>query len=327
MNEINHKETAGRELVQSIPINMIEQSYDLNPRKKIEENHLKQITQNIRQHGLLTPLLLYKNNENKLQVIAGMVRLKAATSLGLMEVPARILEVDEEEARLLALKTNLEPEDHALTALEVSVAIQELCKKFLWTQTQVAEKLGMDKTRVSRLLALVDDDRTHHNVRDALEDGKISTEHAFEVIRLQREDQQTVIDEVISKGLSRNETRIAVEKSENYSGSQKVAPAQLDLEKFKLISNLMMDMAEEIVYTNITYNKERQFDLDPKIVSFIDKVGCFSPELAGELIAHGRYANFMSRYLWDDNDDNEEYRAAADRWKNLAKKYNTKFGL
>ncbi|MCH8022573.1 MAG: ParB N-terminal domain-containing protein, partial [Thaumarchaeota archaeon] len=125
MNEISREMTAGKELVQSIPINMIEQSCDLNPRKKIEEYHLRQITQNIRQHGLLTPLLLYKNDENKLQVIAGLVRLNAAKSLGLTEVPARILEVDEEEARLLALKTNLEPEDHALTALEVSVAIQE----------------------------------------------------------------------------------------------------------------------------------------------------------------------------------------------------------
>ena len=86
-----------------------------------------------------------------------------------------------------------------------------------------------------------------------------------------------------------------------------------------------MDLARGVTNNSLSCNNEAEFDLDEVIVSFIDEVGCFDPELARELISDGAYADFMSIYLGSGTQDRAVYHTSIETWRNLAKKYKAEF--
>ena len=79
----------------------------LNPRRRFDSEHIKELAGSIKRDGLWNPIIVRECSDGKYDLIAGECRLRAVKRIGLVNIRARILRIDDEEAKLLALKTNV----------------------------------------------------------------------------------------------------------------------------------------------------------------------------------------------------------------------------
>lgn len=155
---------------QSIPVDKINKNA-WQPRRTFEQQALEELTQSVRERGILQPLLV-RAMDDGYQLIAGERRLRAAVDAGLDSVPAIVMDVQDSEALQLALVENLQRED--LNVLEEAAGYQALADRFGLTQEQIAERVGKARASVTntmRLLALPDE------VRRYIADGALSPGH------------------------------------------------------------------------------------------------------------------------------------------------------
>ena len=193
------------------------------PRREFEEAKLKDLSDSIRQYGVLQPLVVSRIEMEKedgglateYELIAGERRLRASKLAGLREVPAIIRVGDDNLMKLeLAIIENLQRED--LNAVERARAFQKLADEFKFTHEQIGQKMGKSRVSVSntlRILMLPDE------MLNALSAGKINEGHTRPLMMLQdRPEEQTVLfKEILYKKITVREAermarKIAIEK-------------------------------------------------------------------------------------------------------------------
>lgn len=154
------------------------------PRQHFAESTLNDLVESIRQHGIIQPLIVTRNNDGY-ELIAGERRWRAATILNLKEIPVIIREADEQKKLELALIENLQREN--LNPIETAWAYQKLIGEFNISQEEVAHRVGKARSTVTnalRLLLLPDE------IKQGLADKKISEAHAKYLLGLTDEAQQ-----------------------------------------------------------------------------------------------------------------------------------------
>jgi ParB family chromosome partitioning protein len=186
------------------------------PRREFDEARLKDLSDSIRQYGVLQPLVVSRIEMIKddggifveYELIAGERRLRASTLAGLSQVPVIIRVGDDNMAKLeLAIIENLQRED--LNAVERARAFLRLADEFKFTHGQIGAKVGKSREYVSntlRLLALPQD------VLDALSSGKISEGHTRPILMLsdRPEEQMVLFKEIVFKKMTvRDAERVA----------------------------------------------------------------------------------------------------------------------
>ena len=193
------------------------------PRREFDEAKLKDLSDSIRQYGVLQPLVVSRIEMEKedgglateYELIAGERRLRASKLAGLREVPAIIRVGDDNLMKLeLAIIENLQRED--LNAVERARAFQKLADEFKFTHEQIGQKMGKSRVFVSntlRILMLPDE------MLNALSAGKINEGHTRPLMMLQdRPEEQTVLfKEILYKKITVREAermarKIAIEK-------------------------------------------------------------------------------------------------------------------
>jgi ParB family transcriptional regulator, chromosome partitioning protein len=198
------------------------------PRREFEERPLRDLSESIRQYGVLQPLTVSRVEREtedgglstEYELIAGERRLRASKLAGLLQVPVIIRVGDDNMMKLeLAIIENLQRED--LNAVERARAFMRLVEDFKFTHAQIGQKVGKSREYVSntiRLLALPEDMLT------ALSEGKINEGHTRPLMMLasRPEEQQTLFKEITLRKISVREAeriarRIAVEKVRNRS--------------------------------------------------------------------------------------------------------------
>jgi len=122
------------------------------PRKKFDKEKLKELSESIKKHGIIQPLIVRKKGLDY-ELVAGERRLRAARLAKLQTVPVLIREYDEKQMRELSLVENIQR--HNLNPLEEAKAIQELMQQCGYTQAQAAERLGRSRTAVTNLLRML----------------------------------------------------------------------------------------------------------------------------------------------------------------------------
>ncbi len=142
------------------------------PRKQFDEEELKALTESIKTHGVLQPLVV-RAIADGYQLIAGERRLRAAQAAGLAEVPVHVVAFDDQQVFEAALVENIQRSD--LNAIEKAQGFKEYLDKFGLTQDQLGAKLGLDRTTISNLLGLLN---LPGEVQDAVRLGQISLGHA-----------------------------------------------------------------------------------------------------------------------------------------------------
>ena len=178
------------------------------PREVFDESALEGLSQSLRQHGVLLPLVARRDEEGGYVLIAGERRWRAARQAGMTEVPVVVkaqMPTDVEQLEL-ALIENLQRED--LDALECAAGYQRLVQRHSYTQEQVAERVGKDRATVANALRLL---KLPDNGRDALRRGRISAGHARALVAVEDPVRFTeALATVIAKDLSVRATEALV---------------------------------------------------------------------------------------------------------------------
>ncbi|MBI4382119.1 MAG: ParB/RepB/Spo0J family partition protein [candidate division NC10 bacterium] len=177
------------------------------PRRSIDKARLKELAASIAAHGVLSPIIL-RREEGRLEVVAGERRLRAARMAGLSAVPAVVKELSGGEALEIALVENLQRED--LNPIEQAEAYLRLQEEFGLTQEEVARRVGRDRSSVANALRLL---RLPKQIRADVVAGVLSEGHARALLGLERSaDQVKARDQAIRLGLSVRGTEALVRR-------------------------------------------------------------------------------------------------------------------
>jgi ParB family chromosome partitioning protein len=171
------------------------------PRKIFNEAKLEELSQSIKEHGLIEPLVVVerpiKRTAKLFMIVAGERRWRACQMAGLVMVPARVLKADDNQIAEMALVENIQRQD--LTPLEEARAFKEMLDRG-YTREDLAQKLGFKQVwRIDERLSLLN---LASKYQDALIFGALSPSQAFEISRLEDpEDQEIVFQKIGSGGL------------------------------------------------------------------------------------------------------------------------------
>jgi len=176
------------------------------PRKRFGAEELASLTESIREHGVLQPILVSETVDGY-QLVAGERRLRAAQAAGLERVPAVIRQLADREQIELALVANLQRED--LDPLETAEAYRQLIEEFGFTQDDVAQRVGKARSTVANTLRLLD---LAPGVQAAVADGRLTEGHGRALGGLAVELQDRVLDSVTGQELSVRQTEELVRR-------------------------------------------------------------------------------------------------------------------
>jgi ParB family chromosome partitioning protein len=167
------------------------------PRKAFDDEELSGLCESIKVHGLLQPLVV-RQTEEGFQLIAGERRLRAVQSLGLAEVPVRVVNLNDREVLEAALVENIQRSD--LNPIEKAQGFKDYLDRFQVTQEDLAQRLGLDRTTVSNLVGLLD---LAIEVQDAVRVKQVTLGHAKVLKGIKDKARQvTLCKEVVARGLS-----------------------------------------------------------------------------------------------------------------------------
>ncbi len=177
------------------------------PRRHFDQAALEELAATIREHGVLTPVVV-RRGPGGYQVVAGERRIRAAKMAGLTRIPAIVKEASDAQALQMALVENLQRED--LNPVEAAEAYRRLVEEFGLTQEEVAGRLGRDRSSVANALRLL---RLPKRVRDDLAAGVLSEGHGRALLGLEKPaDQLKARDVVVKRGLTVRATEALVRR-------------------------------------------------------------------------------------------------------------------
>lgn len=189
-------ETAGMRPDSTLPINEIKPNKG-QPRKTFRPEELAELTDSIKQNGILQPLLVRKKGSGY-EIVAGERRYQAAKAAGLSEVPVVIREISDDEVFKLALIENLQRSD--LSPLEEAQGYRQLIKEKGLTQEELAKILSKSRSAITNTLRLLD---LPEEVQGLVEEGKLTAGHARAILAVPSEEgriqlAQKVVEERLS---------------------------------------------------------------------------------------------------------------------------------
>ena len=191
------------------------------PRRDFDQVSLAELAESIRQNGVISPIAV-RRSENGYQIVAGERRWRACRLAGLDQIPALIVEADDQLAFEMAMIENLQRED--LNPMEEAEGYRELMERFGATQESIAERVGKSRPAVANALRLL---TLPEQLVDLVRSGKLSQGHARTLLGLS--DRQTMVEAaqmVLNQGLSVRQTEKLVKKLEQLAkGGQKPAAA------------------------------------------------------------------------------------------------------
>ena len=192
------------------------------PRTVFEDKALEELSESIKIHGVIQPIIVKKNGETY-RIIAGERRWRAARMAGLNEIPVLIRDYSEQEAAEVALIENIQRQD--LNAIEEAVAYQKLINEYSLKQEDVANRVSKSRTAITNSLRLLKlDDR----VKQMVIDEQLSAGHARALLAVKNNDQQVKLAyEAVSKSMAVREVEELVKKPEK-KAEKKTKPAEYD---------------------------------------------------------------------------------------------------
>ena len=192
--------------VSELPLSDIYPNPD-QPRKVFDEGALLDLTNSIKEHGVISPIVVNRSHDGTYMIIAGERRYRAAKNAGLQTIPAVVKDYDEREIQEVSLIENLQRED--LNPIEAAFGMKKLMEEFSLTQEILAERLGKSRPAIAntlRLLTLSDE------VIALVREGKLSSGHARTLVPVPKENQGELARECVKEGWSVREAERAVKQ-------------------------------------------------------------------------------------------------------------------
>ena len=169
----------------------------VQPRRRFDEAELRELSESIRCYGILNPLTV-RLRCGRYELVAGERRLRAARLAGLTEVPCILVDVNLEDAGLLALVENLQRKD--LDFLEEAEGLRKLIRMFGMSQEEAARRIGKSQSAVANKLRLL---KLPPDVLDGLRENGLSERHGRALLRLpDAEAQRAALARMVEEGMT-----------------------------------------------------------------------------------------------------------------------------
>ena len=187
------------------------------PRRDFDDMALSELAASIKIHDIIQPLTVTRLANGKFRIIAGERRFRAAKIAGLKDVPVYVRQANDADLLELSLLENLQRKD--LNAIEIALSYKRLMDELEYTQEQVAERMGKERSTVTNFIRLL---KLPPDLQVAVRNGTISMGHARALINVDVVDKQLFIfNEIKKRGLSVRQTEELVRKM--YTAAVKVA--------------------------------------------------------------------------------------------------------
>ena len=160
------------ETPRELPLTQIDPNVN-QPRKNFDEVALSELTNSIRIHGVISPIIVVMQPNGRYMIIAGERRWRASKRAGLLTIPAIVRDYTPQQVKEISLIENLQRED--LNPIETAAAIKQLMDEYRYTQEQVADRIGKSRPAVANTLRLL---TLTKPVTDLVASGKLSPGHA-----------------------------------------------------------------------------------------------------------------------------------------------------
>ena len=167
------------------------------PRKVFDDTALQELSQSIKQHGVFTPILVKKSIQGY-DLIAGERRLRASKLAGMSDIPAIIVDLNDQEMMEIALLENIQREN--LNGIEEAKAYEQLIQRLNYTQEQLANRVGKSREHITNTLRLL---KLPEDVQEYVVQKKLSMGHVRALIGLNDENMiRKIAKQAIDQGLS-----------------------------------------------------------------------------------------------------------------------------
>jgi ParB family chromosome partitioning protein len=215
-----------------IPLDQIETN-PRQPRHDFDEVALQELAQSIRLHDIIQPITVSRLPSGKFRLISGERRYRAAKLAELKDLPAYVRQADDQQLLELALLENLQRED--LNAMEIALSYKRMMEELNYTQEQVAERMGKERSTVANYIRLL---KLPPDIQVAVRSNQLSMGHARALINVDTVDKQLYLfNEIKQKGLSVRQTEELVRKLYKEDGPVKNSVKTTLPEAFKRIED------------------------------------------------------------------------------------------
>tara|TARA_S200000501_G_scaffold354152_1_gene374589 strand:- start:34 stop:882 length:849 start_codon:yes stop_codon:yes gene_type:complete len=242
------------------------------PRTNFNKSELKELSESIKQYGIIQPLTVRKIADNKYQLISGERRYKASKMAGLRTLPVYIKQAEDNEMLELALIENIQRED--LDPIEIGISYKTLIEELKITQEKLSEKIGKKRSTISNYIRLL---QLHPIIQAGLRDFILTIGHAKPLLSLINQDKQLEIYNIIvTNSLSVRETEeIIKENNEPLYLSNKKKTNKLSSNLLSIQENLA-ELFEANVKIKSLKNGNRKVEIhfmsEKKLHEFIENI-------------------------------------------------------
>jgi ParB family chromosome partitioning protein len=228
--DITTKDLSGNNIlggIANIPVSKIKRN-PFQPREDFDEEALQELSDSIKQQGIIQPITVRKMGYDKYQLISGERRLRASEMAGLKQIPAYIRVADDQQMLELALVENIQRKD--LNPLEIAISYQRLIEECKLTQEKLSGRVGKNRTTITNYIRLL---KLPPEIQLAIKIGKLTMGHARALINIEDQDSQyRIANEVIEQNLSVREAEKLAKDSHNQKKTNR--PRNIPLpEKYK----------------------------------------------------------------------------------------------
>ena len=219
------------------------------PRKIFDEEKLSDLSESIKEHGLLQPIIVIENDDNSYTLVAGERRLRAHKLAKIDKIKAIIIDADEFKLRELALIENIQRDD--LNVIELAYCYAQLLNEHNITHEELSRKVFKSRTSITNTLRLL---QLSSYVQQFLATDKISAGHAKVMLGLSNDEQKMVCDSIIGQKLSVRETEKLVKELKEKNSDKPKKNKEISSYDINPLKNLMNKLQENDLKVKVEKN-------------------------------------------------------------------------
>ena len=227
---------------EKIPIHFV-YANPSQPRKNFNQELLNELSESIKEQGIIQPILVRKKSEDKFEIVAGERRWRAAQLAKIHEVPVIILNIDDKKSLEFAILENIQRSD--LNGIEEALGYDNLVKKFGYSQETLSKILGKSRSHIANTLRLAG---LPEEIKKMISDGLLTAGHARCLVNVL--DNVKLAKIIVNKNLSVRQTEFLVKKEQVLSSSKKVKTNRKDTNIESLENDLGLFMGIKVEIKN-----------------------------------------------------------------------------
>jgi len=250
MGDIPQDNVQTKSSSEKIPIHFV-YANPSQPRKNFNQELLNELSDSIKEQGIIQPILVRKKSEDKYEIVAGERRWRAAQLAKIHEVPVIILNIDDKKSLEFAILENIQRSD--LNGIEEALGYDNLVKKFGYSQETLSKILGKSRSHIANTLRLAG---LPEEIKKMISDGLLTPGHARCLVNVP--DNIKLAKIIVNKNLSVRQAEFLVKKEQVFSSSKKVKTNNKDTNIKSLENDLGLLMGIKV---DIKNNKNNSGDI------------------------------------------------------------------